>query len=191
MRRTAIFVLPVLATLMAVASIALLATLATLAPGSTAWTLPLRTTAFGQTLQREVSVPVLLRLATHPLAALAIDGRAVDTAQGRWQLAAGSSDGVVATCAPCRLSLAALGPAPLSLDRVQLAIRADGADQYHGTLRLSAGPSALALSWRGQIDRGGRMQSRRARHRAGSDGERSRHDRRGRARAGGAARCRH
>ena len=158
MRRTAIFVLLVLAMLIAVASTAVLATLAALAPGSAAWTLSLRTTAFGQALQRDVSVPVLLRLATHPLAAVAIDGRAIDTVHGRWQLAAGSSEGVVATCAPCRLSLAALGPAPLSLERVQIAIRADGADQYHGTLRLGAGPSVLALPWRGHIDRSGRMQ---------------------------------
>ena len=158
MRRAAMFALVVLATLVAVLATEVLATLATLAPGSAAWTLPLRVTVFGQPVQRDASVPVLLRLATHPLAAFAIDGRHVDTAHGRWQLSAGSSEGLVATCAPCRLSLAALGPAPLVLERVQLAISADGGDQYHGTLRLGAPPHTLALLWRGHINRAGRMQ---------------------------------
>ncbi len=65
---------------------------------------------------------------------------------------------MVATCAPCDVTLAAFGPAPLHLERVQLAISADGADQYHGTLRLGAGPRTLALAWHAHLDRSGRMQ---------------------------------
>jgi Transglycosylase len=157
MRRGAILLLLGLATLAAVLAFAVLAILATLAPGDAVWTLPLRVTAFGRPLERTASVPVLLRLATHPLAAPVIDARHVDTAHGRWQLAAGTAEGLVATCAPCRIAATGLGPAPLLLERVQLAIRADGADQYHGTLRLGLPPQVLALTWRGRIDRSGHM----------------------------------
>jgi len=158
MRRGLIVLLLALATLGAVAATAVLATLATLAPGTALWTLPLRVSIFGRPFERSASVPVLLRLATHPLAAHVVDGRHLDTVHGRWQLAAGTAEGLVATCAPCQVTLAALGPAPLRLDRVQLAIHADGADQYHGTLRLGTSPHTLALRWRGRIDRSGRMQ---------------------------------
>ena len=122
-----------------------------------AWTLPLRLTLFGRRFELEASVPVLLRGATHPLAARLLDGRHIDTAHGRWQLAAAPDRSVIATCAPCRLDIAALGPAPLSLDRVQLTIAADGADTYHGSLRVGAEAQTLSLHWRGQIDRRGRM----------------------------------
>jgi hypothetical protein len=158
MRRGAISLLLGLAMLAALLASAVLAILATLAPGDATWTLPLRVTAFGRPLERTASVPVLLRLATHPLAAPMIDGRHVDTAHGRWQLGAGTAEGLVATCAPCRIAAVGLGPAPLLLERVQLAIRADGADHYHGTLRLGLPPQALGLTWRGRIDRSGRMQ---------------------------------
>ena len=63
-----------------------------------------------------------------------------------------------ATCAPCRFTLAALGPAPLALDRAQLSISADGADQYHGALRLGDAPHTLTLAWQARFDRAGRMQ---------------------------------
>ena len=158
MRRVAIFVLLTLATLLAVIATAVLATLATLAPGHTAWTLPLRASVFGHPFERQASVPVLLRLATHPLAARVLDGRHFDTAHGRWQLGTSRSEGLTATCAPCRIDVAALGPAPLALERVRIEIRADGADHYHGSLALGAAPHALKLDWRGRLDRQGRMQ---------------------------------
>ena len=157
-RRTMSLLLLTLALAIAVMVTLVLATLATLAPANAAWRVPFRTSVFGQRIEREASVPVLLRLATHPLAAALIDGRHLDTVHGRWQLGTATPEGLVATCAPCRIQLAALGPSPLVLERVQLAIRADGADGYHGMLRLGAAPHALALAWRGQIDRGGHMQ---------------------------------
>ena len=157
-RRCLIFLLLSVAMLAAAMLTALLATLATLAPGAADWTLALRISAFGHPLERKASVPVLLRLATHPLALRAIDGHHIDTDHGRWQLSSATPEGLVATCTPCRISLAALGPAPLVLEQVQLAIGADGADHYHGTLRLGQPPHTLALPWRGHVDRSGRMQ---------------------------------
>ena len=135
-----------------------LATLATVSPGATGWTVPMRMTVFGHRLTRPASVPVLMRLATHPLMASLIDGRHFDSVQGRWLIgAATAGGGLTATCAPCRVVVPALGPAPLVLDRVQVSLLADGADQYHGTLLLGSAPKALTLSWKGRIDSGGRM----------------------------------
>ena len=137
---------------------AVLAVLATLSPGAGAWSLALSVSAFGQRIGYTANVPVLLRLATHPLAARALDGRHFDTAEGRWQISTATAEGLVASCAPCRVPVAALGPAPLRLERVQLAIRADGADHYHGSMRLGLAPHTLSLAWRGRFDRSGRLQ---------------------------------
>jgi hypothetical protein len=157
-RRGWLTLLLALTMLAAIAAGLALTALATLAPADAAWSVPLRLTWFGRPLQRQVGVPVLLRLATHPLAAALIDGRPFDTASGRWQLRTGGPDGLVATCAPCRVAVAAFGPAPLPLESIQLAIQADGADQYHGTLELGVAPRTLRLAWRARLDRAGRMQ---------------------------------
>ncbi|MES2960299.1 MAG: biosynthetic peptidoglycan transglycosylase [Pseudomonadota bacterium] len=158
MRHTLTFLALTLIALLAAAATAVLALLATLAPGAGAWKMPLRVTIFGHPLQAEVGIPVLLRLATHPLAAPVLRGRQFETSHGRWQIGATGTDGWSATCAPCRIGVAALGPTPLRLEQVRLSVRADGADQYHGSLQLGPPPHALQLSWRGRIDRGGRMQ---------------------------------
>ena len=47
---------------------------------------------------------------------------------------------------------------PLELERVQLELNADGADQYHGTLQLGVAPATLDLAWRGRVERGGHLQ---------------------------------
>ena len=158
LRRWGLRVILALITLVALAGAVLLATLATLAPGNTAWALPLRVSLLGRPLQADVDMAVLLRLATHPLAAWVVDGRDVDTAHGRWQIDSRTPGRLDATCAPCRFTLAALGPAPLALDRAQLSISADGADQYHGALRLGDAPHTLTLAWQARLDRAGRMQ---------------------------------
>ena len=158
MRRTVILVMLVLATLVAVIATLVLATLTTLAPSAGAWTVPLRASLFGQRFERQASVPVLLRLATHPLAARVLDGRDIETIHGRWRLGTSAAEGLSATCAPCRIHLAALGPAPLALERVRIDLRADGADHYHGSLVLGMAPQALVLDWRARIDRQGRLQ---------------------------------
>jgi hypothetical protein len=117
------------------------------------WSHRLRVTVFGRPLEHDASVAVLLRLATHPLAARVIDGRAFDTPQGRWRLSARNDGGVAAVCAPCRVALPALGPQPLALERAELVLHAQGADRYRGTLAVGAGPQALAFGWRGRFDK--------------------------------------
>jgi Transglycosylase len=158
MRRAGITLLVVMATAVTAIAIVLGAALATLAPATDAWTVALRATIFGRTIERSASVPVLLRLATHPLAAPLIDGRHFDTAHGRWKLSSATPDALTATCAPCRFDLAALGPAPMVLERAQLSLVAAGADHYHGTLHLGVAPHTLSIVWHGRIDGSGRLQ---------------------------------
>jgi Transglycosylase len=123
------------------------------------WSHRVRFALMGRTFERDASVRVLLRWATHPLAARAIDGRGFDTAQGRWRIAARPDGGLVAVCEPCRVHLAALGPRPLALERVELVLHADGADRYRGTLAVGAAAAALRIEWRARVDaRSGRMQ---------------------------------
>jgi hypothetical protein len=130
--------------------------LRSLAAGDGQWSQRLRFTLAGRTIERDVGVAVLLRAATHPLAARLVDGRVLPTAYGRWQLRVLPDGRLAAQCAPCRFTLAALGPAPLAVERAELVIASDGADRYHGTLALGAGAQrTITFTGRGVFDRRG------------------------------------
>lgn len=145
-----------LAGVVAAAAAAALAALAlnALAARDGQWSHALRITLAGRTFEHAVGVDLLLRLATHPLAARAVDGRSLATAHGRWQLRAQGDGRIAASCAPCRLALSALGPAPLAVERAELVLQAGGADRYHGTLALG-GERAIVISGSGRFDRNG------------------------------------
>jgi hypothetical protein len=116
------------------------------------WSQRVRFTLAGRSIERDLSMAVLLRAATHPLAARLIDGRTLSTAQGRWHLSTRRDGGVAAHCAPCRFSLPALGPAPLTIEDAELVLHSDGADRYHGTLTLgSSDASARAIRLEGWV----------------------------------------
>ena len=127
-----------------------------LAARSGEWSHPMRFTLAGRTFEQDVSMAVLLRAATHPLAARLIDGRAVTTAQGRWQLSVRAGGSVAARCEPCRFALPALGPTPLAVERAELVLHNDGADRYRGTLQLGKQPS-ITLEGRAEFDRAGQL----------------------------------
>lgn len=113
----------------------------------------------GRTIEHEASMVVLARTATHPLVRPLLDGRSVDTAQGRWQLAVRPDGAIAARCEPCRFALTALGPQPLAVERAELVVHADGADRYHGTLSVGRAPRVLTLDWRGRFEpKTGRLQ---------------------------------
>jgi Transglycosylase len=120
------------------------------------WSHPVRFTLAGRSFEQDVSMAVLLRAATHPLAARLIDGRTITTAQGRWQLRARPDGSVVARCEPCRLALRALGPTPLAVERAELVLHHDGADRYRGTLQLGA-QHTITLEGHAQFDRAGQL----------------------------------
>jgi Transglycosylase len=122
------------------------------------WSHPVRFTLAGRTFESNASVRVLLRWATHPLAARAIDGLSFDAPQGRWRFAARPQGGVAVACAPCQVQLAALGPKPLPFDRVEFVVHADGADRYHGTLALGPATAPMRFDWRARVEpRTGRL----------------------------------
>lgn len=100
--------------------------------------------------QRAISVPVLLRFASHPIGLALLDGRTLRTPFGRWQLQR-QRDGVVATCAPCTAQWQALGPAPLRVASARLVVRVGGASQFQGELQLAEGPHELLLHAKGKL----------------------------------------
>jgi hypothetical protein len=132
----------VLAALFSAAALLLVA-LAALSPRPGEWSVEL---ALGP-WQRPVSVPTLLRWATHPLLLPRLEGRRL----GAWMLQARADGGLEARCAPCRFQLDALGPVPVTVARAQLTLQPRGADRYDGRLRLGEGARAVELPWRGEV----------------------------------------
>ncbi len=120
------------------------------------WSHRLRLTLGGRVVEQDLSMAALLRAATHPLAAALIDGRSVNTAQGRWWLTVQPDGSVAARCAPCRFELPALGTQPLVVGRAVIVLHNEGADRYRGTLELGAG-QVIRITGSGQFNRGGQL----------------------------------
>ncbi len=97
-----------------------------------------------------VSLPVLIRFATHPLGLALLDGRVVHSRVGRWQFRR-QGESFEAVCAPCAVQLPALGPAPLRWSRARWLLRPVGAGQFAGQLLLAEGSSELSLDWKGKL----------------------------------------
>ncbi len=119
----------------------------TLAPAPGEWRQTLRVGPW----QREVSVSAALRLATHPMARSLIDGRRLRLASGEWRLHASADGELDARCAPCKLSLRAFGPQPLTLPAAQLQLQRVDADRYQGWLRLGAAAAPVEISWHADL----------------------------------------
>ena len=151
MKRLAVAFAALLCTVLALAALLLFIALRALTPASGEWRHVVQIGPW----QRELSVPALIRVATHPLAASLIDGRGIDTSAGRWQLRARSDGRFEADCAPCSLRLRALGSAPLTLARAHLQARRAGADRFDGTLWLGEGAHSVALAWRAHLTANG------------------------------------
>jgi hypothetical protein len=94
---------------------------------------------------REVSMPTLVRWATHPMAARVLDGRHLNTRAGRWYWRTQPDGSVRATCTPCTLTLAALGPAPLTVGAAVLHGQRAQPEAWQGTLELRTRLEAPAL----------------------------------------------
>jgi Transglycosylase len=151
----------VFAAVLVTVSVSIAAALAMIAWNSLAarngeWSQPVRFTLAGQSFEQDVNMAVLLRAATHPLAARLIDGRWLATAQGHWHLRARPDGSVAARCQPCRFALPALGPAPLPVERAELVLHHDGADRYRGTLQLGR-QRTITLEGRAEFDRAGQL----------------------------------
>jgi hypothetical protein len=118
-----------------------------LAPKEGEW----RTTLQLGPLEREASVPTLIRWAAHPLVRPLLDGRSAATRTGRWQItrrADGSLDG---ECAPCRVQLDGTGAEPVAVDRLRVVVNVRGADRFDGSLWLGAGSAPVVLPWTAEL----------------------------------------
>lgn len=133
-----------------VASAVLLIALQALKPEGDEWRTRVRIGPW----QRELSMPGLIRWAAHPLAAPLLDGRTVHTHWGDWQLQRSGAQ-LQAVCAPCRLQIAALGPAPLQVSRALLLAQHEGAGRFAGTLSLAEGGQEAQVSFTAQLQRRG------------------------------------
>lgn len=97
---------------------------------------------------QRLSMPVLLRWATHPLVLPLLDERTLRTSAGTWRLRTSSSGDVHAACAPCTMRLGALGPAPLRLNAVQVDAQRVGPESWKATITLgddAAAPITMSV----------------------------------------------
>jgi hypothetical protein len=143
------------ASLLVCAAVLFIATVAAIAlhalkPAPDEW----RTTVDVGPWPRELSMPGLIRWAAHPLAAPLLDGRALRTRFGRWQLQRTGHD-LEAVCAPCRMQLPSLGRAPLQFARAHLRASHEGAGRFAGILTLAQSGHEMTLTFSAQLDRRG------------------------------------
>jgi monofunctional glycosyltransferase len=92
-----------------------------------------------------LSVPGVLRLATAPLGARLLDGRALDTRWGRVTVAR-ATDGVKLRCAPCAIQVPAIGRDTLHFAAVELHLTRQG-QALAGRLQIEQ----VALRFKGEL----------------------------------------
>lgn len=119
------------------------------APGE--WSTPLRVPTPVGTIERRLSVPVLLRWATHPLAARLLEGRDWSTRTGTWRLHMGAAGEIQGDCRPCVLQLEALGPGPLRMTQASWQLKRVSPEHWQGSLRLGEAGRRLDVAWRAQL----------------------------------------
>ena len=97
-----------------------------------------------------LSVPAVLRLATHPLGLRALVGRTFHTSHGtlRFQQDA-DENSLRVVCDPCTPHAAVLGKVPLRLQRTELSLTRVGQNHLHGEILAGA----VHATWKLQIDK--------------------------------------
>lgn len=122
------------------------------APGE--WTRTLQLGPF----EREVSMPALLRIASHPFTLRLVEGRRFRTPYGtvHWQ-AVNAPNTWRAVCAPCTLPVGGLGREPLQLSRVEFTVVPDMEMNLQGHFALGdakeQGKEPLQGRWSSRIER--------------------------------------
>jgi hypothetical protein len=150
-RRCTLITLTLLATLLTLTAALFAVACHALAPQPGEWSHTLRIGPRGWQFERPVSVPALLRVATHPLGLALLDGRSTDTPLGRWTWQRVAPDRLAGRCAPCRLPFDALGPQPLVLPQAELQLQRVAQERYRGALTLGEGEQAVVLKGRAQL----------------------------------------
>lgn len=99
-----------------------------------------------------LSVPAVLRLASHPLGLRALAGRTFQTSHGTLRFQQGADESSIrVVCDPCTPHAIVLGKAPLRLQRTELSLTRVGQNHLHG--RVVAG--AVHATWKLRIDKRG------------------------------------
>jgi len=139
-----IIVLAVLCT--AAASVAMLVATLRAAPGERS-----QAVAVGP-WRVSLSVPAVLRLATHPLGLRALAGHTFHTSHGTLRFQQGADESSVrVVCDPCTPHAAWLGKAPLPVQRTELSLTRVGQNHLHGEIHAGA----VRATWTLQIEKRG------------------------------------
>jgi hypothetical protein len=105
-------------------------------------------------IERELSMPAVLRIVSHPFTLRLLEGRRFQTPYGtlHWQAVAAPNTWR-AVCAPCTLPVGGLGREPLRLSRVELTVVPDIEMNLQGQFSLGEGPEPLQGRWSSRIER--------------------------------------
>ncbi|WP_372525323.1 biosynthetic peptidoglycan transglycosylase [Piscinibacter sp.] len=103
----------------------------------------------------QVSVPALLRMATHPVVLHLLEGRTLHTRYGALQWSPGAQpDSWRAVCAPCTLRAPAFGNDELHWSRAELSVVRSSQNDFHGEFTLGDAPHAVRGQWKAQLAKG-------------------------------------
>jgi len=95
-----------------------------------------------------LSVPALVRVATHPLGIRLLDGRSVTTRHGTLHARAGSKpSSLVVRCAPCLIDSRLLAAQPIRIAEIEASVEHGEANRLHGELRADR----VRGTWRGRL----------------------------------------
>ena len=120
------------------------------APGE--WTEVLRLGRWQQT----VSMPTLLRMATHPFTLGLLEGRTLNTRLGPVKVSAGAKPGTwELVCAPCSFVRGELGHERIVLSRVAFTLERELGMKLHGTVALGDAPNLVQGRWSAHIEPAG------------------------------------
>lgn len=134
--------------------LALFVVLRALQPAPGDWTRTVRLGPF----ERELSMPAVLRIASHPFVLRVLEGRSLRTPYGtvHWQAVAAPNTWR-AVCAPCTLPVNGLGREPLRLSRVEFTVVPDMEMNLQGHFALGdakeQGQEPLQGRWSSRIER--------------------------------------
>ncbi|RQP24098.1 biosynthetic peptidoglycan transglycosylase [Piscinibacter terrae] len=109
-------------------------------------------------MEREVSVPAVMRMATHPVVMRALQDRDWHTPRGVVRVSAGTDPETwTLTCSSCRIPASAQDV--LALDRVTLHARRNAQNEWQGDVTLGEGQRAVQGRFKYTFDdRGGEVQ---------------------------------
>jgi hypothetical protein len=103
--------------------------------------------------QQDVSMPTLLRMATHPFTLGLLEGRTLRTRFGPVGWSADTQPGTWRViCAPCSFERSELGRERIALSRVVITLQRDLEMKFHGSFALGDAPKLVRGSWSARLE---------------------------------------